>query len=62
MVDLTLFVFLTTMADKKEGVIHVLYDLIISEKGVLVYHGEILMFWSIFLAFLSNVWLSSLTN
>jgi hypothetical protein len=26
------------------------------------YHGEILMFWSVFPALLSNVWLSSLTN
>jgi tetrahydromethanopterin S-methyltransferase subunit E len=50
------------MGDKKEGAIHVLYDIVISEKGALVYHGEILMFGSVFLAFLSNVWLSSLTN
>jgi hypothetical protein len=44
------------MGDKKEGAIHVLYDLIIGERGVIVYHGESLLFWYVFLAFLSNVW------
>jgi hypothetical protein len=28
--------FLATMGDKKEGAIHVLYDPVISERGVLV--------------------------